>query len=1190
MWAGPLQVVPGSRYFHDAAGKPVYLAGWHTWNNFVDVSKTPPLSHTDYLDNLQANRNNLARLWNPDHVNWDWFWPLWGGGAGQISHQQYARTGPGLALDGKPKFDLTQYDPVFFARLTNFVGLAKARGIYVDVMLFECTSRLPDWNVRTNFAWSPYNTANNVNGLTSDLEDLYTLRNPALVRIYENYVRHLVDAVNPYDNVIFEVGNEPQFPANADWATHMVATIKSHEATKPFQHPVGLSTFYANSAIDFLLRSEADWITAGADPIYWTNIPAITHPTKVWFTDSDHIFYPSDGGHEYVWMTFVRGYNNMQMDLGTFMHFVDGREIDPRLNGRVVDPRIRRTLGDTVYYSQRIDLANMTPSTTISSTTYALVSPGQEYLVWQPARESFTVAMLSGTYDYEWFVPDTSTHSGRGVVTVSSGPVRFTPPATHHGGTVLYLRRAPPAAPEGQVREVTFTTAPAHQAAVLAVAPADLEGAGGGQGLFTRRYVDGTSVTVTAPARVSGWTFQHWQKDGVHYDAARTTTLRVSEAHTLTAVYVRGRAAEHVPEAARFQLLYALDLPDQANYNKLGVPYRVDNRASAGPFTRIGYYLELQPASGPAQYVWISMDAFTGDVNRIGVPSAQTGAFLQQPVSGMSVRSSVPGIATGDGLTGNLEFWPGNYHGGNSAGVTGAQDALYDWGDGSAVGDLGYGSMQIHHSAAGQTLLAFNGWGKVGAFGVDLGIGNRPEGHPDWTFAQNASRYSSRLLEVYVANTLLTAIDASRVQGAHVFYNNSDWDGRDPGANALDDDAIAPDKHPLRRGESAGPQHYTSYSRGLNGVMIDVAGLPGPVTASDFVFKVGNDSRPDRWSSAPLPEVVVRSRAGAGGSDRVTLIWPDFAIQKQWLEVTVLPTARTGLAAAETFYFGNAVGDSLNSLTDARVDAVDELLAKANLRTSLNPAGIDFPFDYNRDKRVDAADQLIARGHRTASPTALTLLDLTGARLPAEADDYQLVYSLDIPEVASFNSTGVPYSVDHAASTGPFDRIAYYLELHRHSGEVSSLWVSMDAFTADPTRIGVPSAGSGGFFQQPVFNLNVHSTVPGVVTGEGLAGGFIEFWPGNYHEANALNVAGASSEVFDWGDWVHRGDVGYGSMQVHNSASGQTLFACNGWGGVAETPVDLGIGNQPTGYPDWTFARNASEYAVRRLQIYVRPF
>ncbi|UCC39887.1 MAG: DUF1460 domain-containing protein, partial [Candidatus Aminicenantes bacterium] len=64
----------------------------------------------------------------------------------------------------------------------------------------------------------------------------------------------------------------------------------------------------------------------------------------------------------------------------------------------------------------------------------------------------------------------------------------------------------------------------------------------------------------------------------------------------------------------------------------------------------------------------------------------------------------------------------------------------------------------------------------------------------------------------------------------------------------------------------------TSYSRGINGIMIDFAALPGDPTADDFQFKVGNDDNPDAWPAAPKPiHITVRTGEGVGGSDRVAI-------------------------------------------------------------------------------------------------------------------------------------------------------------------------------------------------------------------------------------------------------------------------------------------------------------------------------
>jgi len=80
------------------------------------------------------------------------------------------------------------------------------------------------------------------------------------------------------------------------------------------------------------------------------------------------------------------------------------------------------------------------------------------------------------------------------------------------------------------------------------------------------------------------------------------------------------------------------------------------------------------------------------------------------------------------------------------------------------------------------------------------------------------------------------------------------------------------------------------------------------------------------------------------------------------------------LLVPDVFYFGNAVGESGNSIADARVNAVDALLARNNPRTLTDPAPIDFPYDFNRDQRVNATDVLIARNNQTHFLSALKLI------------------------------------------------------------------------------------------------------------------------------------------------------------------------------------------------------------------------
>ena len=223
----------------------------------------------------------------------------------------------------------------------------------------------------------------------------------------------------------------------------------------------------------------------------------------------------------------------------------------------------------------------------------------------------------------------------------------------------------------------------------------------------------------------------------------------------------------------------------------------------------------------------------------------------------------------------------------------------------------------------------------------------------------------------------LAVAPPSPVVGRHVFYNNSSWDNSEKGQD--DNDAIAPDKFPLLPGSKATFANYTNYTRGINGLMVDIASLAGPVSTADFRFKVGNDSQPENWDPlVATPSITVRPGEGLGGSDRIVIAFEDGVAQKQWLEVTVLANpATTGLGQDDVFYFGNAIGETGNSTTHAKVDAYDVLDTRRNPRPFYNPASLETRHDFNRDRRVDAIDTLIARNNQTWTMTELKLIDLS---------------------------------------------------------------------------------------------------------------------------------------------------------------------------------------------------------------------
>jgi len=210
------------------------------------------------------------------------------------------------------------------------------------------------------------------------------------------------------------------------------------------------------------------------------------------------------------------------------------------------------------------------------------------------------------------------------------------------------------------------------------------------------------------------------------------------------------------------------------------------------------------------------------------------------------------------------------------------------------------------------------------------------------------------------------------IAGRRLFYNNSKFDGHagfpngDPAANEFDDAAIDPAKEALLPGGgTAAFKNYSTFFRGINGIMIDVAGLPGTtLAATDFIFKYGNDDTPGDWLPAANPTTIaVRAGAGTGGSDRVTLVWPDKAIPNgNWLRVTVLANANTGLAADDVFYFGCAIGETGNTAADAVVNSSDVTRTRNNF-SGFNLVGLESVYDFNRDRQVASGDVTISRNH-----------------------------------------------------------------------------------------------------------------------------------------------------------------------------------------------------------------------------------
>jgi len=430
---GPLRACQQNpRYFTDGSGKAVYLTGSHTWSNLQDMGPTDPPPAFDwdaYLDFLDRYHHNFIRLWR-------WELTVWDTTANRedklliAAPHPWPRTGPGQASDGKPKFDLKRFDEAYFARLRQRVAQARDRGIYVSIMLFE------GWGLQfVPDAWKahPFYPDNNINGVGSEVNaegkglDIYTLAHPAITALQEAYVRKVVDTVNDLDNVLYEISNE-NHPPSTEWQYHMVRYVRAYEKTKPKQHPVGMTFQYAGGTNAALFDSPADWISPNPEGGYRDDPPAASGG-KVILSDTDHL-WGIGGNQQWVWRSFLRGMNPLFMD--PYGGVVLGNTFDPQW-----EP-IRRSLGYTRRFAERMNLTAMTPRSDLSSTKYCLAQPGVEYLVYQPQpNQPFTVTLAAGQYRAEWLNPSTGEAVEAGAVEAKDAEVSFAPP--FGGDAVLYL-------------------------------------------------------------------------------------------------------------------------------------------------------------------------------------------------------------------------------------------------------------------------------------------------------------------------------------------------------------------------------------------------------------------------------------------------------------------------------------------------------------------------------------------------------------------------------------------------------------------------------------------------------------------------------------------------------------------------------------------------------------------------------
>jgi hypothetical protein len=230
----PLALHPDNPHYFLFRGKPAVLV---TSGEHYGAVLNRDFDYIPYLDELHARKFNLTRTFAGVYREVP-------GSFGIVDNTLAPAKGRFLcpwARSGD-KFNLEKWDDDYFARLKGFIAQAGRRGIVVELSLFCAIYDDKLWAV------NPMNATNNVQGVgkVGRLE-VYTLKDKALTTAQEALVRKLAAELKDFDNLYYEVCNEPYFGGvTADWNDRIVSVL--HEAEQSLSQRHLIAQNIANGA------------------------------------------------------------------------------------------------------------------------------------------------------------------------------------------------------------------------------------------------------------------------------------------------------------------------------------------------------------------------------------------------------------------------------------------------------------------------------------------------------------------------------------------------------------------------------------------------------------------------------------------------------------------------------------------------------------------------------------------------------------------------------------------------------------------------------------------------------------------------------------------------------------------------------------------------------------------------------
>jgi hypothetical protein len=450
--AGRLEICPEHPYYFRDGDCHVALVGVSDRSLFTIWRNDKGFSWRKYLDELADHHLNYVRQ--------DVF--SWGTLSAPVRHPAqfsnpawpFARTGPGTAVDGKPKFDLTRFNQSYFEqRLKPFLREAEARGIYVELTLFEgFRSR--------GFAESLYAEANNINRLGLQPREVTSdaaLGNPSLMAIQHAYVDKVLAETAEFGNIIYEIANET---GGKQWVAHLIDYIHCHsthlsrlvsagEQTSPFDPRTGVNDIVVkHRGGGGLYATDADVYNHHLALLRFRAGKPVTHNEYFLFANrsTDDVNFP----RKMMWADFTAGGHSNFFDFAFWRG--TGRTVDDGQPSRSPPPEILRGGRYLLDFlaENKVKFWAMAPHDELAvvkgkSKPYilTLARPGEEYVCYIFGDGPVTVVLrpMKGSFTARWYDPKRGRFLGSVRRVQGEGRCLFQSPAFKQD-VVLYVHRS----------------------------------------------------------------------------------------------------------------------------------------------------------------------------------------------------------------------------------------------------------------------------------------------------------------------------------------------------------------------------------------------------------------------------------------------------------------------------------------------------------------------------------------------------------------------------------------------------------------------------------------------------------------------------------------------------------------------------------------------------------------------------